>query len=493
MSEAAGPGEPSGASAGGPLGEATPPIPIEPPRGVTMPIPGELLRLALPMLASLSLRVAYQWIDALWVRGLGVEATAAVTTSIFIMWAVYSLNDVFAIGVTAYVSQLLGAGHRRRAGVAAWKGVRASALMGLIGSAAGLLFARDIYRLMDSDPRMVEAGASFLRICLIGSPLFMVALTCESIMRSAGDTRTPLIIDLASVGVCAVLDPLLIYGIGPFPRMGVTGAGIATVVAWALMVLGYLVCAALGHRALPLARHADGPPVRITGMARVGLPAASIGVLFSAVYVAFAHAASRFGPAAHAVVGVANRIEAMEFICAAAIGGAAASLVGQNLGAGRPDRAEQAIRTGVVWMFWISAVLTAVLIVNPQAFLGLFTRDPEVLRLGVPYLRILSSCLIFTGFEIVTSEGVIGSGHTAVISWIFTLVSLARIPLAFLVPKWTGLGLSSIALLITVTVALRATLIVAWAARGTWKRGLSRELHGTVEVGPGSPGLSGTA
>jgi Na+-driven multidrug efflux pump len=219
-----------------------------PPRGVTRPIPGELVRLALPMLASLTLRVAYQWIDALWVRALGVEATAAVTTSIFIMWAVYSLNDVFAIGVTAYVSQLLGAGERQRAGVAAWKGVRSSALVGLIATAAGLLFARDIYALMDPNPRMVAAGASFLRICLIGSPLFMVALTCESIMRSAGDTRTPLLIDLASVGTCAILDPLLIYGIGPFPRLGVTGAGIATVSAWALMVIGYLVCAASAWR-----------------------------------------------------------------------------------------------------------------------------------------------------------------------------------------------------------------------------------------------------
>jgi putative MATE family efflux protein len=477
MSEAARPGEPPRAA---------------PPRGVTQPIPGELMRLALPMLASLTLRVAYQWIDALWVRGLGVEATAAVTTSIFIMWAVYSLNDVFAIGVTAFVSQLLGAGERQRAGVAAWKGVRASALMGLIGSAAGFFFARDIYRLMDSDPRMVAAGASFLRICLIGSPLFMVALTCESIMRSAGDTRTPLLIDLASVGTCAVLDPLLIYGIGPFPKMGVTGAGIATVSAWGLMVMGYLVCAARGHRALPLARRAAGARVSITRVARVGLPAASIGVLFSAVYVVFAHAASAFGPAAHAVVGVANRIEAMAFICAAAIGGACASLVGQNLGAGKPERAEAAIRTGLIWIFWITAVLSAVLLAVPGAFLTLFTRDPEVIRIGVPYLRVLSSCLLFTGFEIVTSEAIMGSGHTAVISWIFTLFSLARIPLAFLVPRWTGLGVVSIALLISVTCMLRASLIVAWAARGSWKRGLSRELR-SADGQPSTQGLSTTA
>ena len=450
------------------------------PRGVTEPIPRELLRLALPMLASYSLRIAYQWIDALWVKGLGVEATAAVTTSIFIMWAVYSLNDIFAIGVTAYVSQLLGAGERRRAGVAAWKGVRASALLGLIGSVVGLLFAHWIYSLMDPNPRMIAAGASFLKICLIGSPLFMVALTCESIMRASGDTRTPLLIDLASVGTCAVLDPLLIYGIGPFPRLGVAGAGIATVCAWAIMVVGYLIVAARGNRALPLARHADGAPVHIRGMAKVGLPAASIGVLFSIVYVVFSRSASQFGPAAHAIVGIANRIEAMQFICAISIGGAGAALVGQNLGAGKPERAERVIRTGLIWISGVTLVLTSVIMIFPQAFLMLFSRDPDVIRLGVPYLRVLNSALLFTGFEIVTAEAILGSGHTVVISWIFTIFSLLRIPLAFLVPKWTGLGLVSIAWLITITCVIRALLIVGWAARGSWKRGLGRELRAAL-------------
>src|SRR6266581_1287548 len=115
---------------------AAPAAPLPP--GVTRPIAGELLRLAAPVFASQLLRIGYQWVDALWVRGLGVEATAAVTTSVFVMWAVYSLNDVFAIGVTAYTSQLLGAGERRRAGLAAFQGLRASALAGLIGTALGI-------------------------------------------------------------------------------------------------------------------------------------------------------------------------------------------------------------------------------------------------------------------------------------------------------------------------------------------------------------------
>ena len=122
---------------------------VAPAAGALPPVPRALLRLALPILASLTLRLAFQWVDALWVRGLGTRATAAITTSIFVMWCVYSLNDVFGIGISAYVSQLVGANDRARAGVAAWKGLRASALLGLLGTAAGLFGARAIFRVMD--------------------------------------------------------------------------------------------------------------------------------------------------------------------------------------------------------------------------------------------------------------------------------------------------------------------------------------------------------
>ena len=207
-------------------------------------------------------------------RGLGVDATAAVTTSMFVVWWIYSLNDVFAIGVTAFVSQLLGAGERRRAGVAAFKGLRASALLGLAGTVTGLVAARHLYTLMGATPGGVDQGGRYLSVILAAAPIPMMALTCESIMRSSGDTRTPLLIDLTAVTINAVLDPILIYGFGPIPAMGVSGAAWATVSAQAMMLAGYLIAAARGHRAFPLARHAAGPPVRIGGMARVGAPAA---------------------------------------------------------------------------------------------------------------------------------------------------------------------------------------------------------------------------
>lgn len=415
-------------------------------------------------------------------RGLGVDATAAVTSSMFAVWWLFSLNDIFGIGVTAYVSQLLGAGERSRAGLAAFKGLRASALMGLAITVAGLFATRHLYGLMGAGPGVVDQGGRYLSVLLVAAPIPMMALTCESIMRAAGDTRTPLLIDFAAVALNAVLDPLLIYGLGPIPAMGVAGAAWATVAAQSALLAAYLTVAARRHPALPLARRAAGSPVRIAGMARVGLPAAIIGMLFSVTYFAFARSASRFGGASLAVVGIVNRIEAIQFVTAGAIGTACATLVGQNLGARRPGRAVEAIATGVRWIVVVALFLTALVVACPHAFLGLFTGDPEVHRVGAPYLRVLATCFVFVGIEIVTSEAILGSGHTAAISWIFSTVSLLRIPLAFWIPDWTRSGVLGIAWLITATCVLRTGVVVAWVARGSWKRGLERELHG----GPGA-------
>jgi putative MATE family efflux protein len=453
------------------------------------PVPHALMRLALPVLASQALRLAFQWVDAVWVRGLGVQATAAVTTSVFVLWCLYALNDVFGAGLSAYVSQLIGAGERERAGVAVRKALVASAGTGLGAAVLGLFAARPMFALMDPGGTVVEAGGTYLRIVLLGAPFLLTAMTCEIAMRAAGDTRTPLLVDLGSISLNVVLAPLLIYGWGPVPRLGVAGAAWATVISQAVMLGWYGVLAWRRHPSFPLAMRAPGPPVRIAGLARVGVPAALIGMLFSAVYVAFVRAASPLGDAAVAVIGVANRIEALQFMLSVSIGLAGSSLLGQALGAGREDRALEVLRTAQRWSVTVAAVFTLALLLFPGVFLALFTRDPAMYALGVPYLRILALTIVATGIEIATAETVMGSGHTREISLIYTVFSLVRIPLAFVVPHWWGSGVLGIAWLITVSCTLRAIVLVSWTARGSWRRGLARELHGEAAA-PAPGGLA---
>jgi Na+-driven multidrug efflux pump len=158
--------------------------------------------------------------------------------------------------------------------------------------------------------------------------------------------------------------------------------------------------------------------------------------------------------------------------------------VGQNLGAHRPDRASLTLRTGVTWIAGVSAVLTVLIVSRPELFLGMFTRDAEALRLGVPYLRIIAACLLAAGFEMVVAEAVQGSGHTRPLSIIFNAFSVIRVPLAFWVPDWTGTGVLGIAWVISATCVARTAVILAWVSRGTWKGGLSRELSGEAMPPP---------
>jgi putative MATE family efflux protein len=423
-----------------------------------------------------------------WVKGLGVQATAAVTTSVFVLWCAYALNDIFGAGLSAYVSQLIGAGERARAGVAVSKALAASFVIGLGCAILGASCARPLFSLMDPAGTVVGPGATYLGVVLLGAPFVLPAEIAESAMRAAGDTRTPLAVEAISIGLNIVLAPVLIYGWGPAPQLGLAGAAIATVVAQAVRAASYAVLALRRHPSLPLARHAPGEPVRIRGLARVGVPAALIGMLFSVVYLAFVRAASPYGEAAVAIVGVANRIEAVQFILSLSIGYAGATLLGQALGAGRIDRAEEVLRTAQRWALWLAVVMTVTLFAVPELFLRLFTRDPALFAIGVPYLRVLAVTVIATGLEIATAETIIGSGHTRAMSAIYTVFSLLCIPLAFAVTHWAGAGVRGIAWLITIRHTV-AALLVGWAGRGTWKRGLARELHG--EGAAAEPGTAG--
>jgi len=231
--------------------------------------------------------------------------------------------------------------------------------------------------------------------------------------------------------------------------------------------------------------------VGIGGLARVGVPAMLIGSLFSVVYLACVRAASPWGEAAVAIIGVANRIEALQFILSLSLGFAGATLLGQALGAGRVERAEEVLRTAQRWAMFLAAGMTVLLFAFPRVFLSLFTRDPGMFELGVPYLRILALTIVATGVEITTAEAVMASGHTREMSAIYTVVSLLRIPLAFMVPHWGNSGVLGIAWLITVSCVARAIVLVGWASRGTWKRGLTRELHRDVPAP--EPGAAGGA
>ena len=268
-----------------------------------------------------------------------------------------------------------------------------------------------------------------------------------------------------------VLAPFLIFGIGPFPRMEVAGSAIATVVCQGGAVLVYAILLARRHPDLPIRtaslRKLDF--VTIGSLVSVGAPYCAIGIVFSGVYLWYAHLASFFGEFAVAIIGIANRLESITYLTGDGFAVAASAFVGQNLGAGNKRRAEQGAWRAVGIMSMIGAAIGLIMLVFPEPLLLIFTRDPEALRLGVPYVRILAICQVLTGVETSIGGGFAGAGDTLPPLAIHAAFAVLRFPLASWAVFGLGLGVYGIAWTMSITCVIRGIILTLWFRRGKWK------------------------
>ena len=442
-----------------------------------------LFALAAPVIAGEALHIAFHLIDVVWVGRLGAWATAAVMTSMYSVWMALSLANLVCIGLAAHVSRAIGAGDRTHAGhvvaQAIWLALGLSFLIVLLGGAGAQL----LFRIVGTDPQLSAAGTGYLRTLALGMPFSFLYLTAGAAMRACGNTRVPMIVTGTFVLANAVLAPFLIYGVGPFPRLGVPGSALATVCCMAGAVVVYGILLARRHPDLPFnARSLARPdPATLASLVRVGAPYCAIGTLFSIVYLWYSHVLAPFGDAAIAVLGIGNRLESITYLTADGFAVATSTFVGQNLGAGNARRAERGAWRAVRIMSAIGAGLGLVFLIVPDPLLSAFTRDPEVLRIGVAYLRILSICQIFTGLEGAIGGGFAGAGNTVPPMIVHVFFGIVRIPLATWAVFGLGLGLYGVAWTMSLTCILRGIVLALWFRRGRWKE---QKLHGVRPLPP---------
>lgn len=435
------------------------------------PLLRALVRLATPVVVMQACHTAFHLVNVMWVGRLGAISTAAVTTAFFLLWTIWAIADITGVGTTATVARHVGAGERAQAGYAASQGALLAIAIGLAVTVVGWFVVAPLYALIGTEPEVARQAVGYLKILLGGAAISALYVWAESTMRAAGDTRTPLVVIASSLALNAALDPLLIFGIGPFPRLGIAGAAIATVIAQACAVAWFASLALRRHPAFPLdlAALKRFDPRFAFGLARIGVPYALIGILFSAVYLYFAHLAARFGTAEVAVVGVSSRIESVTYLVAAGFGLACEAIVGQNLGARKPDRAERAAWLSSALMCAFGAAAMIVMLAVPETLIGVFTSDPEIIRIGAPYLRLLAFSQAFTGVELVLNGAFSGAGDTVPPMAISITMSLSRFPLAWYFTVSLGWGLVGLGLVITITSALRTLVLAVWFRRGAWR------------------------
>jgi putative MATE family efflux protein len=311
---------------------------------------------------------------------------------------------------------------------------------------------------------VARIGHEYLATWLLGGPLVFGFFAIEATFRASGDTRTPMLLLITSVALSVTLDPLLIAGVGPFPRLGVEGAAVTSVmVRGGGFLIGVVVAFRRGLLRLDL------PDWRaIPTMLRVGAPLSLAGVLLSVVYMWLTRFTSRFGTPALAALGVGHKVEGLGFIAISGFAISAAALVGQNLGARQEERARQGVRLTILYCLLVTVPTALAFVLIPETLVAIFTTDPSVIEDGSLYLRIIAFAQIGQTFEIVLEGALAGAGYTVWPMLVGTVFTALRIPLA---AWWSDpLGLFGIWLALSLTAIARGVANTLFWLSGTWRR-----------------------
>ncbi|HXO84502.1 MAG TPA: MATE family efflux transporter [Gemmatimonadales bacterium] len=423
-----------------------------------------MLRLAAPAVAMIACNFSFNLIDTIWVgRLIGPAALAAVSTAGFYVWVALNLGEMVEIGLTAVAARRHGERDPERAARIAAAAVIFAVILGFVVAALGLAIMDPMLRLMAVPADVAVLGHEYLSTWLLGCPLVFGFFAMEATFRAAGDTRTPFLVLAASVCVSIVLDPLLIAGVGPFPRLGVEGAALASVMVRSVGFLVGLVIA-MRRRLLRLA----APDWRaVPTVVRIGMPLALAGVLLSVIYMWLTRFTSQFGTPALAALGIGHKMEGLGFVAISGFSLAAGALVGQNLGAGHEGRAREAVRLTVIYCLVVTVTTAIAFLAIPAALVSLFTRDPDVIRDGVLYLRVIAFAQIGQSFELILEGALAGAGYTFWPQVVSTTLTASRIPLS----AWgsRSLGLIGIWIALSATAIARGVAMILFWRSGRWR------------------------
>lgn len=429
------------------------------------PLPRVIARLALPAVMSNVLMTLFFTVDSYWVgTRVGSSALAAVTTSMFWIWGLVSIAEMVSIGLTAVAARRHGERNPAEAARIVGELLRFTLLLGVAVAILGLLALDYLFTAMGTPSDVTALGKRYLGMYLLGAPLVFGFFAVDAGFRAAGDTRTPFLLLAGSVAVTIVLDPMLILGWGPFPKMGIAGAALATVsTRSAAFLIGVVI---LVRRGMLVGRGIRMKSV--AAVARIGLPTALTGVMFSVIYIVIARTATQFGTPAIAALGVGHRIESWIFMIGVGFGVTTAAIVGQNLGAGRTDRAERAGWLAVGYASAPAIVACIAQLFWPEMLAGIFTNDPAVIAEGARYLRIAAISQLFVCSEIVLEGALGGAGATLHPMVASTVLSAARIPLAaWAAMRWGTVGIWWV---ISLTAVGRGVAMMVLWKLGRWRR-----------------------
>ena len=435
------------------------------------PLGRAIILLAVPMVMEMVMESVFAVVDVFFVSRLGPDEVATVGITESMLALIYTVAMGLSIGVMATVARRIGERNPEEAADAAVQGIALGIGTALLIAVTGVTFAPDLLRLMGASDAVIAIGTTYTRTMLGGNVVILLLFLINAIFRGSGDAAIAMRSLWLANGINIVLGPCLIFGVGPLPRLGVTGAAVGTTIGRGIGVLFQLYCLTRpGRRVSVRARHLRLHPRVMLGLLRLSGSGTFQVLVSTASWIGLVRILASFGSQAVAGYTIGIRIIMFALLPSWGLSNAAATMVGQNLGAARPDRAERAVRlAGVFNMVFLGLVGLGFLAAAP-VIVSWFTGDPVVGPVAVSCLRIVSLGFAFFAWGMVLTQSFNGAGDT----WTPTLINLGcfwvlEIPLAWLLAEWAGAGPAGVFWAITAAFSMVAVVSAILFRRGTWK------------------------
>ncbi len=444
-----------------------------------------MFRLAWPLVVIQLLQVAYNVGDTFWLGALSPDAVGALSLAFPLIFFLISIGGGFTAAGAILVAQHTGA-ESGEGGLIAGQTLSFISSVAVVLGVAGYFLTDPMLALLPADPetqaQIVPLAGDYMRVFFLGMPFLFGFFIFVSLMRGYGNTHAPMRVMLVSVVVNLAIDPLLIFGVGPLPRLEIQGAAVATVVSRAIATgIGFYVLFYTDVGPDIEADHLVPRLEYVSKITRLGVPTAAEQSMSSLAMIAMTAMVATFPPAVVAAYGLGNRLISLAFLPAMGMGQATDTIVGQNLGADRPGRAEKATWLASSAIAGIMLAAGAVAFLIPESIVGVFlTADvegrAETLAYGTTYLQVAAIMFVFMGVLQVILGAFRGAGNTKT-ALVFSVVTLwiARVPVSYYLIFVAGWGTTGIWIGVVAGDVVGALAAIAWFTRGTWKEAIVDE------------------
>jgi putative MATE family efflux protein len=435
------------------------------------PLPRAILLLAVPMVLEMVMESVFVICDIFFVARLGMDAVATVGLTESMLTMIYAVAVGLAMATTAMVARRIGEKQPEAASIAGGQAVWIGVGVGVMTGVPCWILAPRLLEWMGAQPSVVEDGSGYTAILLGTNVVILLLFINNAVFRGAGDAAFAMRSLWLANGINLVLDPCLIFGLGPFPELGVNGAALATVCGRGTGVLYQLYMLRAGRSRIVFRGGALRPHLQVARrLLRISLGGVGQFLIATASWVALMRLVAPFGSAALAGYTIAVRIVIFALLPSWGLSNAAATLVGQNLGAHRPERAARAVwLTGLFNMAFLALVTVAFVTLAPR-LVSLFTDDGAIVPVAVASLRIISYGYVFYAWGMVLTQAFNGAGDTTTPTWMnFIGFWMLQIPLAWWLSGAAGLGPNGVFWAVAVAESVLAVMAAGVFQLGRWK------------------------